>query len=294
MAEATSKPISVPQTAGDNPEQRRAPRVVAGRPARFLFARGENAGSIRCGVIDISASGCRLLFNRSELPKDFHFDHGAQGVLQIRLEAEGECALPVEVVWSQANRDNFRTVGVKFAEEAAAAMRDVTEFIMARLHAGLQITQAAPVAQGKSEPLRVPLELEGRPRGDADAPPYRFSLLAVGGGKAEAVLAPKQGEKELAPQAGEVLDASVFPPQWARGANRALCFAARVREIAGKKVVLDIFVESGDLYQMIRNLVPPEVVRQQKPLQIDVRTILLVLALIILALLIASMRPSGF
>jgi len=51
-------------------ESRTAIRILAGRPGRMYISENNEEVSVRCDVLDISTTGCRLIVKRDRLPFD--------------------------------------------------------------------------------------------------------------------------------------------------------------------------------------------------------------------------------
>lgn len=268
-------------------EKRRAPRVAAGKPVEVRYEDTERALHISGGVIDISRDGCRLALPRDHLPAEHRWTPGSQCHLCLRLSGSRDICLRAAIVWSQRLREGFDLVGCRFDEQLPDEAAAVEKFVLQRLRAELRLPETGAAAAAPCfTPLEFPLEMEAVVVGTQRL--YTFLLYAVSEQCLRFRLRPDQ---ECPPdlEKGTMVDVAVHPPVWARGERRTLRFAGRLSQCAAAGGEIEFQASGSDLGQMIRELIPPRIVRPSKPLEIDLRVVALVLLAIALALVISAL-----
>ncbi len=270
-------------------EKRRAPRVAAGKPVAMRYGESETALQIEGGVIDISRDGCRLALPRDRLPASHRWNSGSKCRLSLRLSGHHEVSLAAAIVWSQRLREGFDLVGCRFEEQLPTDAAVVEKFVVQRLRAELRLPE--PGFEAEIAPTFAALEF-----------PLEMEMTAIGTQKTYAVLLCEVAAQRLrfkirADQCwppdlnkGAIMDIAVHPPVWARGERRTLRFAGRLSQIAAGRGEVEFQASGSDLAQMIQDLIPPRITRPPKPLEVDLRLIVLVVAIILLALILASLR----
>ncbi len=270
-------------------ERRRAPRVVAGRPGRVRIEENLEPMIMACSIVDISNSGCRMMVQRTGLPKNWTWNTGSTCSIDIGLKSNQEIVVPAQLVWSQRTESGFDILGIRFLDPAPQDLQVVEDFVVQRLHVGLKVEESAVDSGGKTEvELDVPLETEMHTRESPDQL-YRLEIYAIRGRMLEARYAPKEGETKRIPPSGVTADLTVLPPLWARAEKRALRFAVQVVEVGDENVRLEFSAAGSDLTRMICDLIPPKIERKKKPSEVDFSIVLIILAMLLIALIIASL-----
>lgn len=272
-------------------EKRLAPRVAAGRPGRVRIPDTDGTQSFRCGVVDISNTGCRVTLPRHDLPRCWTWNANTRCDITIHLDSGAEAPLPAELVWHQRTQEGYDVLGFRFIDYEAHASEHIDRFIILRLRAGVEILEESSEHE-ELQPLDVQLECDAKLLDTDDSPLYRLMLQKVGRDSMQAGYGYRETEERHIPKEGDVLSLVIYPPSWARGQRRTLRFAAVVVSADDRKVTLQYRADGSDLSQMIMALIPERIVREERPFEVDVTYVLLILGALILALMIASIGPE--
>jgi hypothetical protein len=272
-------------------ENRRAPRVAAGRPGRLHCFIDGNEISITCNAVDLSVTGCRILFSREMLPSGKIDIIGIEGEMRCNLDAKKCIRLPMKVLWSQHFKQNMIVAGAKFKDVDPHYMEQLDEFVLNRLRAGLELYEEN---SGKEKDvaasqiihhLSTPIEVESGKDNEKLPHPYRFGITSVGYHYMHAEYMPREGEEKLPPEEGAIMDLTVFPPSWAGVELRALRFAAKVQNVTPEGVDFVLPSSGHDICQMVCSMLPEHEVNDDKSKEINYYYILIVIAAIIIWLI---------
>ena len=271
-------------------ESRTVPRVTVERPGRLQVGQ-ENGEAIALsvGVVDISATACRVVLASEMLPPGWRWETGLPGALTADLEPGSTLTFPVRLIWSQRTHQGFFVLGFEFAGFASETAKDLDRFILLRMRVGLDL-------HGKElsedmEALPLPLSADSRV-GVAAAPAEaghavcHLQLLDMGPHKARLQLHPRAGDAEKLPSVDDFLDVSVHAPAWAGVDTRSLRFAARVTDVCENSIEIEFASDGHDLQQMVRQLLPREQLTARDRFQLDFIYVILAILVFLVYFLI--------
>lgn len=273
-------------------------RVNAGFSGKIATSFRDESYSIRALVIDISATGARVIVNRDALPMNAEWK--MRQICEFEVVFGGK-KLPcgsLELQWIQRERDQFDVLGFRFLkipEESADALK---EYIHGRLNQGETIDSPTEM-QTSTKPVPLETELKASAQlfeSDGELAPENIRCFVTHMAQDVLVLESYKDEAgDFTPlTVGARMLLTVHPPSWSGLSFRSLSLEVIIDKHLKKRSYLARHEHSGnevvDAFQMLQYLVPPKRSNIELHRTVNVKLMLLALAVFIALLFVFSMR----